>query len=443
MVDFKRAIIRYSVEDVIRILENEPVKADMVPEITVAQVMNRVSIAHLSIERALKFLITEAGGSYPPTHDLRDRYRELLGYDPVSAKTLEGVFGAAVSHYRYNPNTMTHLKSLERYLEVAGSGQVFQDIRYWELTQSLDEIPLRRVYLSIHIELLHGLSEILLGSDRPMKTVEHRVEQAVQNAMWPTASLAYESGTPKELSVHSYQKWRQGFSTWSVALADAVQNGFTIGDDFLVEIVRSAYRTLLEAADPAVRYFASTLGVLPNQPRDIIPCVEWLGPEKELYGSVKTPAGTHLGFIIRGDDRLWSITPTRDGQPSVSAKARSQTDARCHLALLLTRPARATVQGKAQSLRIVGEEWNLFQQNYNNTNRRHEGTWDEKTWTHKMTLWDKDHGINIKDSVRVEVPSRETEGVIQIVQGTVTKVAEHEVYLSGSHIFDRKPKDPN
>ena len=63
MAEIQRAIIRHSVQDVIRILENEPVKGDMVPAITAVQVMNRVSIAHLSIERALKFLITEAGGT--------------------------------------------------------------------------------------------------------------------------------------------------------------------------------------------------------------------------------------------------------------------------------------------------------------------------------------------------------------------------------------------
>ena len=45
IVDMQRVVIRHSVKDVIRILENEPVKGDMVTEITVVQVMNRISIA--------------------------------------------------------------------------------------------------------------------------------------------------------------------------------------------------------------------------------------------------------------------------------------------------------------------------------------------------------------------------------------------------------------
>ena len=37
MVDIQRAIVRHSVEDVIHILENEPVKDDRVPGITVVR----------------------------------------------------------------------------------------------------------------------------------------------------------------------------------------------------------------------------------------------------------------------------------------------------------------------------------------------------------------------------------------------------------------------
>ena len=60
MTDIQRAIIRHSVEDVIRILENEPVKRDLIPEITAVQVMNRVSIAHLSIEESSQ--VPDSGG---------------------------------------------------------------------------------------------------------------------------------------------------------------------------------------------------------------------------------------------------------------------------------------------------------------------------------------------------------------------------------------------
>lgn len=443
MVDIERAIIRHSVKDVIRILENEPVKGDMVHEITVVQVMNRVSIAHLSIERSLKFLITKAGGTLEETHNLKRLYGELCQHDATSARFLDKVFEAAVRHYRYNPNAanMTHLKTLERYLEVAGSAQAFQDIRYWELNQSLNEILLRRLYLALHIELLHGLSEILLTPNRPIETVADRVERAVENAMWPTSDLAYSPGTPKEQSIHSYMEWRQRFSTWREALANAVQKGFNIGDNLMADVVSNAYRSLLEVADPAVRYFASTLDVLPKQPRDVIPCVEWLGPESQRNGSVSTPAGTDLGLIERGQDGLWYITPLREGLVTVSAKASSQTDARCYLATLLTRPARVTVEGEDRFLRIVGEEHKFFQRNYDEIDWLSERTDDNKTWTHKVTFWDKDHGIEVNERVRVEVRLGGRKGTVHILEGTVTEVVEHEVSLSGDDLLDIERKN--
>ncbi len=77
-VDIEQAVIEYSVRDVIGILENEPVQPDLVGQITAVQIMNRVTIAHLSIERALKFLITGAGGPLTKDHHLANRLRELV-----------------------------------------------------------------------------------------------------------------------------------------------------------------------------------------------------------------------------------------------------------------------------------------------------------------------------------------------------------------------------
>lgn len=436
MVDLLRVTIRHSVEDVIRILENEPVRGDMVPQITAVQVMNRTSIAHLSIERALKFLITTAGGPLIENHDLGDQYNELVRHDPMSAKHLEEAFQAAVRHYRYNPNSsgMTHLKTVARYLGLAASNRAFQDIRYWELTQSLNEILLRRIYLSLHIELLQALSEILLAPNRPIRTVAERVERAVESAMWHTIDFDYKPVTAMEASLHSYVAWRNEFASWSEAMAFAVQERFQIGEEFIANLARKAYATLLNDKDPAVSYYFNTLNILPRQPREMIPHVEWLGPVKERTGSVKTPAGQVLGFIERGPDALWYITPLQEGIVRVSAKARSQTDARSYLGVLLTMPARVIVRGESRSLRVVGEEHSHYQRSYGQPG-------NEETWTHKVTFWDENHGIEANDRVRIEVPSRGESRVVEIFEGTVTKVAGPEAYLSGYEVFDIEKQD--
>ena len=156
MGKLERIVVQHSVTDMIKVLEEHPVESDMVIQLPIAQLMNRVSIAHLSIERAMKFLITEAGGPLVKDHDLPSRLKELRQYDLESAEFLEKSFEEAVQHYRYKVNAtpMKHLKSLETYLQATGSDEGFQDIRYWELTQEVDETLIRKVFP----ELAHGTS---------------------------------------------------------------------------------------------------------------------------------------------------------------------------------------------------------------------------------------------------------------------------------------------
>ena len=238
MGKLERAVIRHSVNDVIRVLENEPVRPDMVVELTAAQVMNRVSIAHLSIERVMKFIITEAGGPLVKDHDLPSRLNELRQNEQHSAKFLEEAFENAVRHYRYNANAthMKHLKSLDTYLEATGSDDRFQDIRYWELTQSTNEMILRTIYLTLHMELLYALREILLVSKSPKDTVSGRVERTIQRFMRATRILICTEGSEKERSVRSYLEWLNEFDCCGKALAEAVRNGVPEGDGLMLEV---------------------------------------------------------------------------------------------------------------------------------------------------------------------------------------------------------------
>ena len=146
-------------------------------------------------------------------------------------------------------------------------------------------------------------------------------------------------GTDREQSIKLYLGWLNGSPSDKEAITKALLEPEAPDDQFTREMLDKAYQELAKSTDPAVRYFAETLTVLPSQPRDAKPCVEWLGPEKYQTGEVSTPAGDHLGFIFRRADRLWNIEPGTDGPTMVTNIAKSQTDARCFLALLLTKPA--------------------------------------------------------------------------------------------------------
>ena len=430
----EQAIMQHSVQDVIQILENEPVQPDLIGQITAVQVMNRVSIAHLSIERTLKFLITRAGGPLTKEHHLGDRLRELAEHDPSSANFLKHAFQVAVRHYRFNPNleNMRHLKSLESYLDVAGSDRAFQDLRYWELRQSLDEVLLRQLYLPMHLELLRAVRELLRGRP-PIDTVETRVERAVKQAMFSPSELAYAPGTPKEDSVNTYLEWIQGFASWSDALVEAARRQFTIGDEFANFMVIKAYQELLQSVDPAVSYFADALDVLPKQPRDVVAPVRWIGDPAQQRGFVNAPSGETLGEIARRWDGLWSITPFQSGLMAVTAKAASQTDARCYLAAQFSRVAEITVNGEQRRQRIVANEetliqWDQVQVGYADVPRT-----EDDTQFRKVEFWDADHGLKGDDQISIRVRSEIEPRLVHVLEGVVAKVQDHMVYLFGDY----------
>ena len=68
-----------------------------------------------------------------------------------------------------------------------------------------------------------------------------------------------------------------GFGSCREAIAEVFKEGVATADDFMSEVLSKAYQALTNSTDPAVKYFVETLTVLSKQPRDYVPCVEWLG----------------------------------------------------------------------------------------------------------------------------------------------------------------------
>lgn len=218
-------------------------------------------------------------------------------------------------------------------------------MRYWEIDQSPDDL-IGRIWLPLHLEVLRALrGAYLYGDRRTPETIIDRVERTVHRALWSNADLAYVPGSAKETDVSEYIAWLRTHGNFREALGEALRSRFSIGNQFMNKAVAQAYETLRKSQDPAVLYLTTRLDVLPLQPRDFIPEVEWLGAEKERNGMVKTPSGHCLGFIERSADGLWHITPSRDGPVGIAARATTQTDARSYLAQLLTGPATITANG--------------------------------------------------------------------------------------------------
>ena len=430
MADYERTIIGFSLDDVIHILEHEPVQPDMVPEITISRIMNRGPIAHLAIERALKFLIEKANGTWEEHHNLHTHLEVLRKDDANSVAFLETAFDDAIEHYQINPDSpgKNHFENLVDYLAMTGSAPAFNNMRYWELKQSLDEDLIRHLSLQIHYEILKGIREAVISTGQPSKTVKDRVKRALEDAILPANEMACIIGSDKQKAVEAYLNWVLGYETNEEALADAFQKNFQIGDEFMNSAARRAFETLANATDPAVKYLARVLSVLPKQPRDATPCVEWMGLQQFVFGRVHTPGGTTLGHIERGPDGIWNVIPARDGLVRISAMASSQTDARCYLADLLTTCAQLTTDGLERELRVVDIEYRFFRR-ASSLSKEDQGQGDMHTRNFTVTFWDDDHGLIAKQAVKIV--HGKGERMEEVVEGTVTNVSGAEVQVVG------------
>ena len=435
--------IQASIKDVISILDSSPIQLDLIAETNVVQLTNRVPIAHLAIERGLKALLTEAGGSTQRTHGLHKLYRALKECNQKSADYLARAFDDAVRFFGYNVNTkgFKQFRSLDNYLTKVGTDKAFEALRYWAIGESSKGAsPISYISLPIHRELLCALWCLFLPSRR--ETVSSRVEREIANAMFNRRDINYSpDDASRKQSVARYRNWLFGeHATRRSALKEAVRRRFTIqdSDEFVSRILSDAYADLQQSNDPAVQYYLSTLAYLPkgSQQRipDAIPEIEWFGDMK-TRGVVVTPAGTHLGFIRQYADGGWGIAPEIEGSSQVTDVAEAVADAKAYLARRLTKQVIVNVNGESKQLRIVNER-DSFPPPVSMSD--HVWTADVEisslsfdTPTYKFEFWDVNHGLSLGMSVSIELRAERSHGRVYVLKGTITTVEEHKVSVTG------------
>ena len=433
----ERYKIEASIEDVIAILDSAPIHRDLNPDTNLVQLTNRIPITHLAIERGLKALIGEAGGSKENIHDLNRLYRNLKECDQGSADYLATAFQDAVCFYRYNANTrgFAQFRSLDDYLSRVGTEKAFELLRYWAIGETgKGESPLPYISPLIHREILCALWCLFFSGRRDL--VSERVEREVQEAMFSRRWSNWKAGdTKKELSIRWYKNWllREHLTRRS-ALEEAVRKNFAVKDDdeLIIQTLQDAYTDLRESKDPAVIYFVSTLSYLPQGSQTgnpkAMPEIEWLNQD-QIRGMVTTPAGSCLGFVEKGADGAWAITP--QGKGSVQPVAKTLGDAKNYLVNRLTREVTATINGESKQLRMIAKRDSFLLAVWN-TNIANSADLSTYAPTYELELWNVDHGISPEDEISVELPSDTSSKIVSILEGTVETVAEQKVSVVGT-----------
>ena len=298
-------------------------------------------------------------------------------------------------------------------------------MRYWELGQSLEDVLIRRVNLRIHREILFALEQLLIRSDKyALKTITHRVDALIRQPIW--AKLRLQPGTPREGAEKSLLSSHSQGKSWRSILNDAVQSGFDLGDRSLNEDFSEVYQQLLQSDDPALRYHAEMCIVLSRVPRDIVPDVRWIVPNKS--GEVHTPMDSTLGFIERGPNGVWyALSPTN--YPSVPTE--TQTDARAYLGSLMSSLAAIIVEGEVRQLRIVGEEDDVLK--VENDTRGTDEYDPNHPATFNLEFWNANHGLEVGNEVKIELTTRY--GDLHQLEGRVISVQDQHVTVTGSDVF--------
>ncbi len=425
--------VQFSLGDALQILDDPPLQPDTPTQTTFVQISNRVPIVHLAIERGLKFLIKKHGGEFLLHHDLHKHLRQLREFDRTEVEFLEKIFDDATEFYGLNPNHpgLGHLRSLNAYLETVGTAKAFDRMRYWELNPEQEESLFRKVWPTIHREILLAIIILCGPNSSDGQTIKARVERTVREALLPPVHLAFSPGSDHEATVRRYIDWVLSHPSCQEALNQAFQQDFVIGDEFMNRMVSEAFHSLNQLSDPAIRYLLSRMDVLPPQPRDVIPRIEWSDPPKKQTGKVLTPGGTILGYIQRAQDGIWHTFPLRVGTEGKIVRARTRTDAQCYLAQLLSDTCMIKVNDEPRTIRLVGEPPSRVTENHG----RMRDSIDSVPWTHRLVCWESGHGIESDDTIRVELPSRGEQPIIHAFEGQVTLTIGSEIFIEGKDVW--------
>ena len=428
--------------DVIGILDSAPIRPDMVEETNLVQLTNRAPISHLAIERGLKALISDAGGTDESIHALNKLYKDLEHRDRKSADFLAAAFQDAVQFFGYDVRAkgFRHFASIDKYLSKVGTKGVFDALRYWAIGKpGKGERLIHFISLPIHRELLYALWCLLSDDNPDPQTVLGRVERTVTQAMFEGRDLIWSSEDLKrKQSIRWYIDWLNDHDTRRGALQEAVSKGLTIGDDeFVNQALRDAYNQLKQSGDPAVLYFVHTLTYLPKGSQrpnpDAVPQVEWLGRNR-TDGLVSTSGGTHLGHIKKYADGGWGITPMEEGLVRVTDTARSLEDAKHYLVNRCTIKIAVEKDGESRCLRVVKKRV------YSKNGARYSSDIPRPP-TYQFDFWDDKHGLIPGESVSVRLPMGKSHQFEHVIKGEVTGVSQQSVSISGTSCYDTK-RDP-
>ena len=451
-------IVRESISDAIGILDSAPIRPHMFPQMYLLQIGNRIPVAHLAIEHGLKVLIREKAEQNADDeviawlddkvegkrHSLANLYLKLREVDEGQAKFLAEAFNDAVKFFGYvtGRDGFKHFKSVESYLSRVATDGVFQAMRYWVIEGTEEqEKTISSISPPVHREILGALRCLFFPDFR--ETVTQRVVQAFVDASFNGRSPYGNGSIVGERKSNSWSLER--LIRENASARHVLETAEKMGEEvrariaILVQAYSDGNLDTLESDDPAAFYFLSTLTYLQSdsQPQDpnAVAKETWMNPSRTSC-TVKTPAGTILGWVVKLADGAWAISPMEFGPTGEKVIAWKLKDAKHYLINRLTsKVAVAANGGESRELRVFtrSHRW-PFPKPATHDGKRYVGSPlhpHPDRVIYELEFWDVNHGLKLGDLVTMDLqPGGNDNGVgippHQLV-GVVTSIENQSV----------------
>lgn len=407
--------IAQALEETLKHFDAVPLSNDLALEYSLPSYTLKANMLHFALEEGMKEQIK----NFAHTHDLAKIYLQM---PRAKQELLSTAFKDAVSFYgfRVERDEWNHLTDLETYFRVTGTGDLFEDFRYWALEKDVAWLSSQIPVLFLSREMVRFISDVLTGYGRGVGgpfTVSALVERGI-----------YETLTRNRLNNHLRRynedlagwtaddkvlgEWIQGHSSWLLVLKDAYKHNFDVVNDQGNAVLHSTYKDLEATKDhhvkPAIDHALLTFRAKSSD------CQVSLPANVEMYqhgrgGYVETPAGSRLGYIEERYDGLWRVNvPGKWGEI-----AKSKPDAVGLLVDTETRVVSVSVNEKpAQEKRAHFPRGNFSSR---------DGTCE---------FWETDHGILPGDVITLVIPPEKGNYLALQVHGTVKSVDAHTVAIA-------------
>ena len=274
-------LMRYqSIRDAIRILDSAlPRGIELDPNHRAMQIANLAVTAHNAIEKGLKARLDKEGIEYSTSgwkgHDLPTLYRLTKQIEQGGwANRLAAAFNDAIRYYEFNAVILSHVATLEDYLNRVGTSRALERMRYGlDSEGTADEAVdfTNHISLLLHREILEALWHLV--AFEKLYVVSQRVDQALARAL--ERSLVYFPGTPDEEACDLVSEWLSAQPDFRTAMRQAVQQGYVVEgiSEIGGQMLRRAFDYLGNAdnpvsdtqnsVDPAVAFFIGSCRVTP------------------------------------------------------------------------------------------------------------------------------------------------------------------------------------